>query len=148
MMRLAIVFCLIAAIASHAVGTVAQSVDTVNNVRRIVFTCTADAAAATYPTTEISTKIEGKLLKIVTNPGSTAPTDNYDVYLYNQHGIDVLGGMGANRDTANTEEQDLLDQVAESQLIVSKPDTLSLVVSGNSVNSAVTVITLYFALVY
>jgi hypothetical protein len=34
---------------------------------------------------------------------SAAPTDNYDVTLLDQNSVDMLGGTGANRDTANTE---------------------------------------------
>lgn len=45
------------------------------------------------------------LWMIMTDPsGVTAPTDNYDIYLYDiEHGNDVLGGAGLNRDTSTTE---------------------------------------------
>jgi len=47
--------------------------------------------------------LEGEILKVVTNPGATAPTDNYDVTLVDEDGFDALEGYGANRDTATTE---------------------------------------------
>jgi hypothetical protein len=47
--------------------------------------------------------INGTILRVTFNPGATAPTDNYDVTLTDEDGIDVLGGQGANRDTANSE---------------------------------------------
>jgi hypothetical protein len=47
--------------------------------------------------------INGTILRVVTNPGATAPTDNYDVTLLDEDGIDVLAGQGADRDTANSE---------------------------------------------
>lgn len=44
------------------------------------------------------------LVKMVTDPdGTAAPTDDYDITLVDDDGLDVLGGAGANRDTANTE---------------------------------------------
>ncbi len=46
--------------------------------------------------------LQGFLIKVVTDPGATAPTDNYDISLV-QNGIDQLGDLLLNRDTANTE---------------------------------------------
>jgi len=43
------------------------------------------------------------LVKMVTDPGSAAPTDDYDITLLDDDGLDVLGGAGGNRDTANNE---------------------------------------------
>ena len=47
--------------------------------------------------------VVGVILKVVTNPGSAAPTDDYDVTLIDEDGLDLFAGQGANRDTANTE---------------------------------------------
>jgi hypothetical protein len=47
--------------------------------------------------------INGTILRVTTNPGSTAPTDNYDVTLLDEDGIDVLAGEGTDRDTTNSE---------------------------------------------
>jgi hypothetical protein len=46
----------------------------------------------------------GVLLRVVFNPGTAAPSDNYDVTLSDEDGVDVLSGLGANRDTSTTEE--------------------------------------------
>lgn len=51
-------------------------------------------------------KIYGHDIAVTTNPGSTAPTDNYDITLTDEDGLDVLNGKAANRDTANTERVD------------------------------------------
>jgi hypothetical protein len=40
----------------------------------------------------------------VTNPGATAPTDNYDIVVNDADGVDVAAGVLANRDTANSEQ--------------------------------------------
>jgi hypothetical protein len=53
--------------------------------------------------TETLTGIIGVILRVVFDPGSTAPTDNYDVTLTDAHGLELLGTVGADRDTANSE---------------------------------------------
>ena len=50
------------------------------------------------------TKLRGFIVKVDTNPGATAPTDNYDITLTNADSVDVMEGALANRDTANTEQ--------------------------------------------
>ena len=45
----------------------------------------------------------GEVLALVTDPGSTAPTDDYDITITDEDSYDVMQGAGANRDTANTE---------------------------------------------
>lgn len=56
-------------------------------------------------------KISGELIKIVTDPGSAAPTENWDVVLTDEEGVDLSVHMSDGviaaliaRDTANTEE--------------------------------------------
>jgi hypothetical protein len=67
----------------------------------------------------------GEIVRLVTVPdGTTAPTDDYDVMIYDEDNVDVLLGAGANRDTANTE------QVAASSLGVVANDKLTLYVEG------------------
>lgn len=48
--------------------------------------------------------IAGEILRVVFDPGTPAPTANYDVLLKDEHGIDVLAGLGANRHTTSTEQ--------------------------------------------
>ena len=127
-------------------GTITQIHNALGNIRSIVFTCTADAAAATYPDTAITDKIEGRLLDLVTNPGAVQPQDNYDVTLEDQHGHDVLEGVGANRDTLNTEKVAIVYSGTSLHPTVDDADTLTLKIGGNNVNSAVTVIQIYYAL--
>ena len=45
----------------------------------------------------------GEVLALYTDPGATAPTDNYDITVTDEEGYDVMQGAGANRDTANNE---------------------------------------------
>jgi hypothetical protein len=75
---------------------------------------------------------------IITNPGSTAPTDNWDMVLKQpstgDSTADVLGSQLLNRDTANTEYNVANLTGASNPVYVNGNYVLSL--SGNSVNSA------------
>ena len=40
----------------------------------------------------------------LTDPGTTAPTANYDIEILDEYGIDIFGGALTNRDAANSEQ--------------------------------------------
>ncbi len=98
----------------------------------------------TVTSVDLTPRISGKLLAIETNPGTTAPTDNYDITITNADGTDVLQGVGANRDTANTEIAAIVYSGTAIHPPVCKSDVLTLNVAGNSVNGATTKIKLYY----
>jgi len=50
-----------------------------------------------------SEAIRGEIVKIVTDPGTPAPTDNYDIVINDEHGLDVAEGQLANRHTTTTQ---------------------------------------------
>ena len=79
------------------------------NVRKISVTWTSDGSGDATVTTK---KISGHLLRGVTNPGSTAPTANYDITLKDStHSVDLLGNCGddlANRHTSSTENVEFI----------------------------------------
>lgn len=131
---------------ADAVGTVTQTHSRTGNIRKVVFTCTGDAADGSFPATALSVPIEGRLIQIVTDPGSTAPTDNYDITLVTAAGLDVLQGVGANRDTANTEAAAIVFSGTAINPVVDETDTLTLTIANSSVNSAGITITLIYAL--
>src|SRR3990167_1003625 len=58
----------------------------------------------TFTSTAIDEEISGELLALETNPGSPAPTANYDITITDEDGLDVLHGVGANRHTTDTEK--------------------------------------------
>lgn len=70
----------------------------------IVLTCTADAAAATYPATVVNTlenvsdyDLRGlKLYSVKAIPGDTPPKDGTDLTITDEYGVDLLGGKGEN----------------------------------------------------
>lgn len=74
-------------------------------IRRILVDWLSDDSDGTC--TGTTGKIVGTLIKGVTDPGSAAPTDNYDVTITDEEGVDVLAACQstlANRDTTNSEQ--------------------------------------------
>lgn len=128
-----------------AAGTIAATTTDIGNDEYILtFTCTADASAATYPTsvTTGSASIDGWVTRVVTNPGSTAPTDNYDIAL-NDTGGDIMQGALNDRDTANTE--DALPKDSSGAVGWKRVHSVIVpIITNNSENSAVTVIKVYY----
>lgn len=72
-------------------------------LRRIKVEWTSDSSGDANGTA--TDPIYGLIYEIKTVPGSgdDAPTDDYDVTLIDADGADLLGGNGADRDTANAE---------------------------------------------
>lgn len=139
---------------SWAAGTVTQSVSMVceststNCVKVLRYTATGDGADGAYPATAMSSttldKLRGwYLYKIITNPGSPAPTDNWDFTLSDTDGIDVLGGNGANRHTTTSQ---MTAPLLTTGVYFAQPvlNTWTLAITGNSTNSAAIVIQAVF----
>lgn len=133
-------------------GTVTLTADRIGAwSRSVTFTCTADASDGSYPATDIAAllsaspvPLSGKLVALQTNPGSTAPTANYDITLVDADGLDRLQGLGANRHTSNSEAVAIVYTSTAIHPPVAPGEALTLTIANNSANSAVTVVTLYF----
>jgi hypothetical protein len=90
------------AFGAYAVGTLTFTRSTSNApYRQLEFNWTSTAGGAVSGI--LSTNINGKIVAVITDPGSPAPTDNYDVTMIDANGFDVLMGRGIDRDTVNTE---------------------------------------------
>ena len=105
-------------------GTVTVTERTHSSVKKITWSWTSDGSG---DADAITTKgYSGEIILLTTDPGATAPTDNYDVVVLDADGEDVLLGAGANRDLANTEsvQKTSLGAVAGSKLncVVSNAD--------------------------
>lgn len=75
-------------------------------IKRIICDWTSASDGTASGTTTV--KASGRLVKATTDPGSVAPTDNYDITVKDDEGVDVLTACQtglADRDTANSEEQ-------------------------------------------
>lgn len=111
-------------------------------IRRIICDWVSDDSAGTASAT--TRKIVGELIKVVTDPGGTAPTDNWDTVITDPEGVDVTAAcMNAAlliaRDTANTEETYLYLKEASGTPIgigafpvVCDPLTVAVANAGNS----------------
>ena len=76
-------------------------------INKIIIDFLTDDSGGTATVT--TRKIVGELIKIVTDPGSAAPTDNYDVTIVDEEGVSVVSAcqnasLLGTRDTANSEE--------------------------------------------
>lgn len=91
-----------------------------------VWTAHTDGKVAKTTANAVTTKAyNGELVRLVTIPdGTSAPSDNYDIKIYDDDGVDALIGAGADRDTANTE------QVLAANLGVVANDKLTLEIEG------------------
>lgn len=106
--------------------------DKKNVIEKVTATCVADSADGSFPVAQIP--LHGEILRIVTNPGATAPTDNWDFILGDpdDNALDVIVAAGANRDTATTEQ--IKPLINSNVLKISGVHALT--ITGNSVNSA------------
>ena len=108
----------------------------------LVFTWVGDASDGSVPSTASSIAIDGYVYKITTNPDSPAPTDNYAITLTDKDGVDVLGGLGANRDTANSET--IVPKAGTITWSTRINGTLTLNISSNTDVSATGIVRIYF----
>ena len=105
-----------------AAGTATVTEISHTSVRKITWSWTSGTGAEGGTVTKVTTKAyDGRVIALTTDPGVTAPTDNYDIEVLDADGHDVLLGAGANRDTANTEfvTEASLGAVAGSTLTLS-----------------------------
>ena len=113
-------------------------------IRYLHYSLVGDDASGAFPTIVLPDGINGYLLMIQTDPGATAPTDNWDVTLIDGEGFDRLQTVGTNRDTANSEEAPIVFSATALHPPVAYGETLTLTTAGNSVNDAIVEIFLYY----
>lgn len=125
-------------------GTVSETHVKRGPIGAVTLTVTGDASDGSVPSTDLATKISGRLLFLKTNPGATAPTANYDIVLNDADSHDVLEAVGANRHTSATEKVSVVMSGTSIHPAVAKSDTLSFVLTNNSVNAALITVTIYY----
>ena len=105
--------------------------------KRLVIACTADASNGSFPNTDLKKLGPGYLQPVITNPGSTAPTDNYDISLLHPSDstADIASSLLGNRDTANTEVAITTISGMAAPVFIG-PGTYTLSIANNAVNSA------------
>ncbi len=139
---LAVVMLLLTAGLANAAGTVTQTLTKVgSHTLLLTFSWTADASAATVPVTASSTGLEGYVYLVVTNPGTTAPTDLYDITLTDTESVDVMGGELSDRSTSATQQVvPKIDTVFGARWV---DGVLTMTLTNNSVNSATGTVKVY-----
>lgn len=88
-----------------------------------------NVSAATVMGRVTALKYTGKIYDFVTDPSATSPSDNYDITIKDDDGVDVIRGQGANRDASVTEyavDRSALGVVVDSTL------TLTVANAGDS----------------
>lgn len=120
-------------------------VSKIGNIKTFTITFTASSDNATIPTYTISALAQPTLMNFIkgywiytveTNPGTTGPTDEYDIVINDVHGLDVMGGALLNRSITST--QNVFPKFVQTATAFVPLDgtTLSIVVTNNAVNSA------------
>lgn len=106
----------------------------------ITWTAHTDGTVTSESFTEngFTQDIPANIQYAVTDPGSTAPTDNYDITITDASGNDVFGGELTNRDTTTSESA----EPAIPYIRVNLKD-LNFNLSGNSQNGATGTVKIY-----
>lgn len=109
MKKFIIIFCsLLLPLTVFAAGSVTQSFEYHDDKTAVLsFHVIGDASDGTVPTAttraDVTEKLKGWCIyQVITNPG-TAPTAAYDIVLNDVDGLDLMGGMLANRSATATE---------------------------------------------
>lgn len=141
----AVLASLLFANSAFAVGTCTQSWQDVSaGVRMLQFTCTADATNGSYPSTVTTDQIDGFIEAVVVNPGSPAPQALYDITLTDADDLEVTGSVLGDRSATvtsrNIPKNDTVNNTFGQRFTRGK---LTLAITNNNVNSAVTVISVY-----
>jgi hypothetical protein len=84
----------------------------------------------------VSVNLHGFLVKAVTDPGSAAPTDNYDITLM-QYGVDAAASLLIDRDTTNSEQVYPNVTGAAVPLFLVGDHTFTIANAGNAKNGTV-----------
>lgn len=116
-------------------SSVTETVVQVNSdVKYIDFDWVADDTDGSVPTTDSVHVADGYVILVVTDPGTTKPSDNYDITLKDSLGVDVMGGALDNRDDTLTEQAVPTIGSAQGGRYVAGVLTFGL--TGNTVNDA------------
>lgn len=121
-----------------------EQIEIGKNERRRVEKVTVAWTAHTdgsFTTTNID--LAGFVLKVVTNPGSTAPTANYDISLTDPDGsdLDAMATLLNNRHTTATEQ--VYPLISGGSIPIFLCGTYGLAIANNSVNAATGTIIFY-----
>lgn len=136
-----LVIALALTIPAFAAGSVTPSYGGRGDWKWVKLECTAGAGGA-FSDYTIPVEINGAVLQVITDPGGTAPTANYDITLLDANGVDLMGGSLANRSETATEIAQPLVNGNYGAVFTSGAHTLT--VSNNAVASATFTVIIYY----
>lgn len=109
-------------------ASINKTEETFGVIKKITWQWTAHTdgkVATTTPNAQTSSIFNGEIVRLVTIPDSTsAPTDKYDVYIYDGDNTDILLAAGKDRSNVN------IEQVGAANLGVVANDKLTLYVEN------------------
>lgn len=100
--------------------------------------------SATFTTSETIDVVGRYCSLAVTDPGTTAPTANYDIRITDEYECDVFGGTLADRSALDTEQ--VVPKMGDGLGTRLCAGPWTFVVTGNSVGAATGMCVLYFEL--
>ena len=118
------------------------------DVWRLTYTCTADSGDNSYPSTTLNEVELGRifgwyLFAMKTNPGGTGPTSTTDITFKDSDGIDITGAIMTDITTSTSKAwTPKVDGTRYRDAVVD--GNLTLAITGNSVASAVIVLSCWF----
>jgi hypothetical protein len=117
---------------------------TIGNICTIRVVVTADYAGAIDAVTLPA--FEGRLLNLITDPGSPAPSGGWDVTLVDAYGHDCLEGVGMNRSATLTEKVPIVYSGTGTHVAIDECDVLALTFAQNLVTGAEIIVVLVYGL--
>lgn len=87
---------------ANSASVVTREYDDTTGIKKITWAWTSDDAAGSV--TCESVNVKGRVQRAVTNPGTTAPTADYDIVINDEDGVDVMQAQLGNRHTSNSEQ--------------------------------------------
>lgn len=107
----------------------------------VTLTCTGDGSIAAYSFSPITYGVQGwYLYHVKTNPGTSAPTDEYDITLM-VDGEDIAGGLLADRSATATQTVLIAPATRGYEMLT---ETMAITFTNNAANPSVIVLTLKF----
>jgi hypothetical protein len=83
-------------------GTVTTTEVMFDVIKKVTFDWESSSSGAADGTT--TNYFTGEVIRMITDPGTAAPTADYDIVVNDADGYDILHGAGADRHTSNTEQ--------------------------------------------
>lgn len=132
MKKLLFVFAFVAlTVNAYAAGSSTTiTYDETSVVKKIIIDWVSDDATGTVSGS--TKKINGRILRVVTDPGTPAPSTLYDITVTDPETIDVLQGLAANRSATVTEDLNIIYSGTSNNPYVSDILTLNVTNAGNS----------------